>query len=145
MTYVQALNIALETMTDTTAIERVNALIASLQNHHKSDEAKSKANEKRKAATASARAAVVDKIAPILRWGLSDIQQYTQHGVTAKELFTLVEKKLPDGFTPAQVTYTLTHEMAPELDKIERKGKPNLYRLVEAGDPNQYLPSEVAV
>ena len=141
MTYVQALNIALETMTDTTAIERVNALITSLQNHHKSDEAKSKANEKRKAATASARAALVDKIAPILREGLS----HTQQGVTVKELFALVEDKLPDGFTPAQVQNILIREMAPELDKIERKGKSNLYRLAETDDPNQYLPDEVAV
>lgn len=141
MTYVQALNIALETMTDTTAIERVNALIASLQNHHKSDEAKAKANEKRKAATASARAALVDKIAPILREGLS----HTQQGVTVKELYSLVEDKLPDGFTPAQVQNILIREMAPELDKIERKGKSNLYRLAKADDPNQYLPDEVAV
>ena len=141
MTYVQALNIALETMTDTTAIERVNALIASLQNHHKSDEAKSKANEKRKAATASARAALVDKIAPILREGLS----HTQQGVTVKELYSLIEDKLPDGFTPAQVQNILIREMAPELDKIERKGKSNLYRLAETDDPNQYLPDEVAV
>lgn len=85
------------------------------------------AKEKRRNATAAARAELVAKIAPVLREGLS----HTLIGVTAKELYFLCQSNLPEDFSAAKVQNILLREMAPELEKVEEKGKPNLYRLLE--------------
>lgn len=92
-----------------------------------SDEAKVRANAKRKEQTAQARNALMEKVLPVLREGLT----HTQIGVTAKELYDLAKSNLPEDFSAAKVQYVLLHEMASEVVKEEAKGKANIYRLAE--------------
>lgn len=46
--------------------------------------------------------------------------------VTIAELFTEIEKELPEGMTKSKIQYALTHLWQDEIVKIE--GKPNTYR-----------------
>lgn len=87
-----------------------------------SDEAKAKQNELRKAKTAAARAELVATVVPVLR-------KYLANDVTAKELFTVAEKELPEGFTANKVQNVLLREMRSELVVTETKGHANTYRL----------------
>lgn len=132
MTKKNALEIAINALaTDNANDETVAVLQKMLEQlsapRHVSDEAKAKANAKRKNATAVARAELVAKVAPVLREGLT----HTLQGVTAKELFSLVKNNLPEGFTAPKVQNILLREMKNELEIIENKGKANLYRLAE--------------
>ena len=91
----------------------------------RSDEAKAKANAQRKAKTAEQRQALVSEVLPILR----EVLTHTQVGLTAKEIFSEAQSRLPEGFSAPKVQNILLREMAPELEKIEAKNKPNVYRL----------------
>ena len=129
MTKKDALTLALSTMADDTDAKTViKAMIAQLeQKRTRTPEQKEAANAARRAKTAAARAELVAKVAPILREGLS----HTLHGVTAKELYQMVEDKLPEDFYSVKVQNVLLREMRDELDIIETKGKANTYRLKE--------------
>lgn len=129
MTKKDALTIALSTMADDTDAKTViKAMIAQLdQKRTRTPEQKEVANAARRAKTAAARAELVAKVAPILREGLS----HTLQGVTAKELYQMVEDKLPEDFYSVKVQNVLLREMRDELDIIETKGKANTYRLKE--------------
>ena len=83
-----------------------------------SDEAKAKAKDKR----AKARTALMEQVLPIVRKGVAD-------GGTAKEIYERCADALPADFTAAKVQYILLHEMADEVDKVEQKGKPNVYKM----------------
>lgn len=129
MTKKDALTIALSTMADDTDAKTViKTMIAQLdQKRTRTPEQKEAANAARRAKTAAARAELVAKVAPILREGLS----HTLQGVTAKELYQMVEDKLPEDFYSVKVQNVLLREMRDELDIIETKGKANIYRLKE--------------
>ena len=127
MTKKDALTIALSTMADDTDAKTViKAMIAQLD-QKRTPEQKEAANAARRAKTAAARAELVAKVAPVLREGLS----HTLQGVTAKELYQMVEDKLPEDFYSVKVQNVLLREMRDELDIIETKGKANTYRLKE--------------
>lgn len=79
-------------------------------------------NERRKAATANARAVLVAKIAPVLR-------KYLASDITAKDLYNAAKAELPADFSAAKVQNILLREMEKELIKTEAKNKPNVYRL----------------
>ena len=79
-------------------------------------------NEKRKAATAQARAELVAKVAPVLR-------KYLASDITAKDLYEAAKDELPADFTAPKVQNVLLREMKDELVKTEAKGKANTYRL----------------
>jgi len=83
-----------------------------------SDEAKAKAKAKR----ADARSALMAQVLPILRDALTE-------GGTAKEIFANCAEMLPEDFTASKVQYILLHELADEVEKIEQKGKPNVYKM----------------
>lgn len=103
--------------------ETITKMIAQLSKSHTlSDEAKAKRKEK----TAQARASLMEQVLPILRDGLSN---YPDVGQTAKELFENNSDVLPADFTVAKVRYILLHEMKDEVEKIEAKNKPNVYKL----------------
>ena len=87
-----------------------------------SDEAKAKANAKRKEKTAQERAALMEQVLPVLRDSLTD------EGMTAKELYEASADNLPTDFTANKVQYVLLHEMKDEVLKVEAKGKPNVYQ-----------------
>lgn len=90
-----------------------------------SEEAKAKTNEKRRKKTAQARAALMEKVLPVLRDALSKYEV----GVTAKELYANCADRLPEDFTVAKVQAVLLCEMKDEVIKTETKGKPNLYEI----------------
>lgn len=124
MTKKEALTIALNTIDNTEAKTVIENMIAQLSKPRTpaSEEAKAKANAKRKEQTAEARKELVAKVAPVLR-------KYLTEELTAKELFTKAQNELPEDFSAAKVQNILLREMAPELVKTEAKGKANTYRL----------------
>lgn len=113
-----------ETYTQQEVREVIEKMIAQLSKS-RSEETKAKQSAARKAKTAQARAEVVAQIAPILREGLT----HTLQGITAKELFSLVKGKLPEDYTAAKVQAMLLREMRDELIITEAKGKANTYAL----------------
>lgn len=126
MTKKDALTIALNSINNAEAKTVIENMIAQLSKPRAtSDEAKAKANAKRKEQTAQARNALMEKVLPVLRDGLT----HTQIGVTAKELYDLTKHNLPEDFTANKVQYILLHEMASEVVKDEVKGKANTYHL----------------
>ena len=135
MTYVDALNIAIATMTATEqdettakAIEKLVTMRTTYQN--RSEKARTLVNQekrdaiaaKRKETTAKARAELIATVAPILR-------KHLTADVTAKELFAKASAELPEGFTAAKVQNILIREMKPELVRTERKKGGDTYRL----------------
>ena len=92
-----------------------------------SEEAKAQANAKRKEQNAKERNALMEKVLPVLREGLT----HTQIGLTAKELYDTTKASLPEDFSDKKVQYILLHELASKVEKIEAKGKANLYRLAQ--------------
>lgn len=125
MTYAVALSTAIETVKDTMpdVAERLTALRETLaKRSQRSEDSKAKASAKRKEQNAAKRAEMCAQVVPILR----DVMTAD---MTAKEIFSAAQERLPQDFTTAKVQYILLHEMADEVDKIEQKGKPNIYKL----------------
>lgn len=125
MTYVQAIDAVLSMELDADVRERMEALrvaVTKRNQHTASPEAKEKANEKRKAKAASARADLVAQVAPIVLAAM-DTEPRTVSDITERCA------DLPEGFTAAKVQYLLLHELAEQVDKIETKGKANTYAL----------------
>ena len=87
-----------------------------------SEDARAKAAQKKKDATAKARAELLEKVAPVLRANLSE-------PVTAKELFEICKTDLPEDFSWNKVQHILIHEMKPELEITERKKGGNTYQI----------------
>ena len=110
--------IVTETHTQQEVREVIEKMIAQLSKPRKvSDEAKAKRKEK----NAAARASLMEQVMPIIRDGIGD-------GGTAKEIFERCKESLPEDFSDKKVQYILLHEMAEEVEKIEAKNKPNVYK-----------------
>ena len=124
ITRVDALNFAINSIDKCTETDvEIVAILEKIRDQiakprKTSDEAKAKAKAKR----ADARAALMEQVLPIVREGVAD-------GGTAKEIFERCAGALPANFTVAKVQYILLHEMADEVEKIEAKGKPNVYKM----------------
>ena len=124
ITRVDALNIAINSIpmdieNPTEVVDVLTKIRDQIAKPRKSsDEAKAKAKDKR----AKARATLMEQVLPIVREGVAD-------GGTAKEIFERCADALPADFTVAKVQYILLHEMADEVDKVEQKGKPNIYKM----------------
>lgn len=124
MTYAQALNFAIDTISDEIVRERLTTLRDTLaRRSQRSEGSKEKANAKRKAKNAENRAALLAKVLPVLH---DNMPTTITTAMTAKEIFTACETKLPENFTSAKVQYVLLNDM-PEVRKIEVKNKPNAY------------------
>lgn len=135
MTYADALTFAIDTLTameqteqTTKAIEKMDALRTTYMNRNAnrasmSDEAKAKASKKRKAQTAEKRAELCAQVVPILR-------EVITTDMTAKEIFSAAQERLPQDFSAAKVQNILLREMKDELVKTEAKGRANTYRRV---------------
>lgn len=134
MTKVKALHNAINSLramdaTDSTrvpnAVETIEVLenmITQLSKPRKTSvETKAKAKAKR----VNARAELMAKVLPVLRDTLSNFNM----GVTAEELYVACVDTLPDDFTSAKVRYILQHEMANEVVRTKKKGKPNTYQM----------------
>ena len=115
---VYALNTVIKYNDSSEVCEVLTTMIAQLSKPRKiSDEAKAKRKEK----NAAARASLMEQVMPIIRDGIGD-------GGTAKEIFEKCKESLPEDFSDKKVQYILLHEMAEEVEKIEAKGKPNVYK-----------------
>ena len=127
MTYAVALTTAIDTMKDTMpeVAERLTALRDTLaKRSQRSDDSKAKASAKRKEQNAAKRAEMCAQVVPILRDAITT-------NMTAKEIFTAAQDRLPQDFTVAKVQAILLREMKDEVIKTESKGKANTYRLAE--------------
>ena len=127
ITRVDALNYAIAAVTNSTEVltnpDEIVEVLTKIRDQiakprKSSDEAKEKAKIKR----ANARAELMTQVLPIIRDAIAD-------GGTAKEIFERCVDALPDDFTSAKVQYILLHEMKDEVEKIEQKGKPNVYKM----------------
>lgn len=124
MTKVHALNYAIDAVCEmgwdngSEITDILGTMVTQLSKPRKtSDEAKAKRKEK----NAQARAALMEQVLPVIREGISD-------GGTAKEIFERCKESLPKDFSDKKVQYILLHEMAEEVEKIEAKGKANVYK-----------------
>ena len=127
MTYAVALSTAIDTMKDTMpdVAERLTALRDTLaKRSQRSEDSKAKASAKRKEQNAAKRAEMCAQVVPILR----DVMTAD---MTAKEIFSAAQERLPQDFTAAKVQAVLLREMKDEVVKTETKGKANTYRLAE--------------
>ena len=122
MTRKTALELAIKTINDEEAKEVLANILAQVT-RTQSDESKARANEKRKEATASARAELVATVAPIILKAMSN------EPMTAKEIFAKCEG-LPSDFSVAKVQNVLLRELATQIVKVEAKGKANTYALL---------------
>ena len=127
MTKVEALRVALNTMTDNDARATIEKMIETLSKSRTlTDEQKSARNAARKEKTAIARKALMDIVLPLIKQAMP---QDAENAITAKELYEKVKNELPADFTANKVQYVLLHEMAQNVNKIETKGKANTYFL----------------
>ena len=127
MTYAVALTTAIDTMKGTMpeVAERLTALRDTLaKRSQRSDDSKAKASAKRKEQNAAKRAEMCAQVMPILRDVITT-------DMTAKEIFTAAQDRLPQDFTAAKIQAILLREMKDEVIKTESKGKANTYRLAE--------------
>ena len=135
MNYVDALNVAIATMTaaeqDETvekAIEKLVTMRSTLQKRAetaktpKNKEKLDVLNAKRKEANAKARAEIVATVVPVLR-------KYLTADITAKELYEAAKGELPADYSWNKVQAMLTRELKPEVIRTERKKGGDLYRL----------------
>ena len=111
--------------TNDEAVETLQKMLEGLEKARTpmSEEKKAELSAKRKAETTAARAELIAKVAPVLR-------KYLTAPVTAKELFELAKSELPADFSWNKVQNVLIRELAPEVNKVEVKGKPNTYQLI---------------
>ena len=129
MTRVDALNYAIAAVTYSTDVltdsDEITDVLIKIRDQiakprKTSDEAKAKAKAKR----ADARSALMAQVLPILR-------EVITTDMTAKEIFTAAQERLPQDFTVNKVQAILLREMKNEVIKTETKGKANTYRLAE--------------
>ena len=126
MTKKTALELAIATIAlrneNDEAVEVLQKMIDQLEKPHTpiSEEKKAAINAKRKEATATARAELLAAVTPVVR-------SIAVTPMTVKEIFAAGEGQWPADFTAPKLQNVLIREMAPELDKVEAKGKPNTY------------------
>lgn len=130
ITRVDALQFAVNTIANLDAFDNQSEIVNVLQRmseqiskpRRTSEEAKERANKARKEKTIKAREELCANVIPILRDVITT-------DMTAKEIFTAAEDRLPNDFSAQKVQNILLREMASELIKTEKKGKANTYRL----------------
>jgi len=130
LTRVDAMNYAIAAITNSTEVltnpDEIVEVLTKIRDQiakprKTSDEAKAKRKEK----NAAKRAALMEQVLPVIREGISD-------GGTAKKIFERCKDALPSDFTTNKVQYILLHEMKDEVEKIETKNKPNVYKIKRA-------------
>ena len=108
--------------------ERLVALKASVEKRnasHGSDEARAKANDKRKAETAAKRAEYLKVAVPIVREGMSITPR------TDKEIYEAM-RNVPADMTLAKVRYMLVHnEIGDDVVTVKNGKNPNTYYIKE--------------
>lgn len=121
MKKIDALKIALATMTDAEAIETVKHMIAQLSAPRPMSEEKKAARREK---TAAARHELMAKVIPAIT---AVLPTSAEEGRTAKEIFEAAKANLPSDFTANKVQYVLLNDIADIVGKTEAKGKANTY------------------
>lgn len=114
-----------QTETVTKTIERLNAMHESLVKRAEaaaSNEKTKAAMEKRKAETKAAREALMTAVLPVLR------SVITSEPKTAEQIYNDAATMLPADWTKSKVQYTLLHELAGEVEKIENGRNSKTYK-----------------
>ena len=122
---VAILNTVEQTETVVKTIERLNAMHTTLIERAKANASNEKikaANEKRKAETKAAREALMTAVLPVLR------SVITTEPKTAEQIFRETESMLPADWTKSKVQYTLLHELASEVEKIDNGRNSKTYK-----------------
>lgn len=112
---------------DKTAVrEVINKMIDQLaKSHTPSDEARAKANEKRKADTAAKRAEFLKTAVPVVRKAMTSTPQ------TDKEIYAAMVD-IPTDLTVEKVRYMLVHnEVGADVVKCDNGKNPNTYYIKE--------------
>lgn len=125
MTKKDALTAAIDALTAPEFAEVVETLTTMREQVTKPHPVSDKVKAARKEKNVAARIALVEQVIPVLRETLS----HSSQGLTAKEIFSDAQMNLPADFSVAKVQNILRREMAPMLEKIEAKNKPNVYKL----------------
>lgn len=107
------------------AVETLQKMLEGLEKARTpmSEEKKVELATKRHEATVAARTAEGELVIPVLSKYLAQ----STEGLTAKGLFEVAKDELPVGFSWNKVQNYLIRELAPKVEKIEVKGKPNTY------------------
>lgn len=105
-----------QTETITKTVERLNAMHETLVKRAAavaSNEKIKAAQEKRKAETKAAREALMTVVLPVLR------SVITAEPKTAEQIYNDAKDMLPTDWSKNKVQYTLLHELAGEVEKVE--------------------------
>jgi hypothetical protein len=130
MTYVTAIENAINNNLTAETIERLTALRDTLKKRaeaprwEKSQAQKDKENAVRREKNQKARALLMETVIPILTDAMSVNDDYT-----AVEIYERAKDNLPDNFTANKVQAVLLREMRPNVVITEKKNCPNHYRL----------------
>ena len=130
MTYVTAIENAINNNLTAETIERLTALRDTLKKHaeaprgEKSQAQKDKENAMRREKNQKARALLMETVIPILTDAMSVNDDYT-----AVEIYERAKDNLPDNFTANKVQAVLLREMRPNVIITEKKNCPNHYHL----------------
>lgn len=128
-----ALNLAIETLShadepNTEAISVLQNMVEKLSVARKpmSDEYKAKVSAERKEKAHAARVALMDAVLPVIRKTMTGTD-----ALTAKEIFSIAQNELPEGYTWQKVQAALLREMKDEVTVIEgtKKEPANKYVL----------------
>ena len=113
---INVLNTVEQTETITKTVERLTAMHETLINRAKATASNEKikaAQEKRKAETKAARDALMTAVLPVLR------SVITAEPKTAEQIYNDAKTALPADWSKYKVQYTLLHELANEVEKVE--------------------------
>lgn len=114
-----------QTETVTKTVERLNAMHDTLVKRAAavaSNEKIKAAQEKRKAETKAAREALMTAVLPVLR------SVITADPKTAEQIYNDAKSMLPADWTTHKVQYTLLHELAGEVEKIDNGRNSKTYK-----------------
>ena len=109
----------------TKTVERLNAMHDTLVKRAAavaSNEKIKAAQEKRKAETKAAREALMTAVLPVLR------SVITTDPKTAEQIYNDAKAMLPADWTTHKVQYTLLHELASEVEKIDNGRNSKTYK-----------------
>lgn len=106
-------------------VERLNAMHETLIKRAEANASNEKfqaMKEKRKAETKAARDALMTAVLPVIRSVISDTPK------TAEQIFNEAQNMLPADWSKSKVQYTLLHELAGEVEKVENGRNAKTYK-----------------
>lgn len=122
---INVLNAVEQTETTIKTVERLSAMHETLVKRAEaaaSNEKIKAANEKRKAETKAARDALMTAVLPVLRPVITETPK------TAEQIYEDAKAMLPADWNKYKVQYTLLHELAGEVEKVDNGRNASTYK-----------------